>query len=264
MKSKRELSESYVKEYFSQNGTVSTWWEPEEETAVIYQPHYLRQKMDLLSLVNFKNKKVLDTGTRKGRFAIAFAKNGAKEVVAVDVSNEMLKIAKKRAENEGVDGKITFELGDIEQLKYENEFFDIACCMETFIHLPNPQKAMNEITRVCKKDGKIIVEAGIVAPPMPKSIINKFTRNIYYWKPMHPLRVFANRYFNKPIEKKKPKSNPVRAWYIEDDFLQLFKFAEITIERVVEYPTTRYNADFPKSCVIYATKHQNKIFGGEK
>jgi len=262
MKSKRELSESYVKEYFSQNGTVSTWWEPEEETAGIYQPHYLRQKMDLLRLVDFKNKKVLDAGTGKGRFAIVSAKNGAKEVIAVDLSNEMLKIAKKRAENEGVDGKITFELGDIEQLKYENMFFDIVCCMETFIHLPNPQKAMNEITRVSKNDGEIIVEAGIVAPPMPKSFINRFTRNIYYWKPMHPLRVFANRYYNKPIEKETTESNPVRAWYTKDDFSQLFEFAGIKIERVVEC-----REQFPKSCVIYAKKlniHSPQKFEGEK
>lgn len=46
--------------------------------------------------------------------------------------------------------------GDIENLNFKNEIFDVTCCMESFVHLPNPQIAMTELARVTKPGGLII------------------------------------------------------------------------------------------------------------
>lgn len=52
---------------------------------------------------------------------------------------------------------IEFCKGDIENLPFKSETFDIVNCMETLMHLPNPQEGMNELARVKKSGGSVIV-----------------------------------------------------------------------------------------------------------
>jgi len=49
--------------------------------------------------------------------------------------------------------------GDITELPIEDESFDYVLCTEVLEHVPEPLKAMKELTRICKKGGKIIITA---------------------------------------------------------------------------------------------------------
>lgn len=132
-----------VKDYFKKEGTVSKWWNPETGKLKF---HYDKEIKVLDE--NFQvdpNWRVLDVGTGRGRFAIWFAKKGCK-VTALDISEEMLKIAKKNARKEGAIEKIDFFLGDAENLSDFEQEFNIICCMELFDHLPNTKKAVREMT----------------------------------------------------------------------------------------------------------------------
>jgi ubiquinone/menaquinone biosynthesis C-methylase UbiE len=163
-----ELDRADVKEYFKKEKTVSEWWDPEEKPG-LFKELYIEQRKIVGSLFDAKNKIVLDAGTGKGRFAIDFADAGAECVYASDLSEEMLEIAKKRAGKRGVDGKIKFQSMDIENLQYEDNFFDFVCCMETFVHLPHPQQAMNELSRVTKPGGLVV---GSVTLPIKRWYLN--------------------------------------------------------------------------------------------
>lgn len=59
------------------------------------------------------NKKVLDCFTHTGSFALNCALNGAKEVTAVDISELALEQARKNAEINGLEDKITFVCADV-------------------------------------------------------------------------------------------------------------------------------------------------------
>jgi ubiquinone/menaquinone biosynthesis C-methylase UbiE len=152
---------------------VFTGWTPETRP----EKWLMSLPADVVKDTNPGGKVVLDAGTGKGRFAIAFAMGGACKVVAVDISPKMIKLAQRAAELCGVSDKISFEVGDVEDLKHTDNSFDIACCMATTMHLPSPEKAIAHLTRVCKVGGLIVVDASINEPPKQGPYWKSFTED---------------------------------------------------------------------------------------
>jgi len=147
----------YVKKYFRRSGTVSKWWDVDDK------PGWLRRIFEkkqffVRKLFDPHGKVVLDVGAGKGRFAIDFALAGAEQVFALDISGEMLQIAKNKARKAGILEKITFITGDAENLNLRDDVFDASVCIGTFVHLTNPRKAMNELVRVTKPGGEILAD----------------------------------------------------------------------------------------------------------
>ncbi len=64
----------------------------------------------------------------------------------------MIKIAQKRL-GEGVEMKVT----DSENLPWADSSFDIVTCILSFHHYPDPSKSLNEITRIMKNNGHLIL-----------------------------------------------------------------------------------------------------------
>ena len=137
----------------------------------------MRLPSDVVKDTEPKGKIVLDVGTGKGRFAVVFAQAGAEKVVAVDISPHMLGLASESANRYGVSDKISFEIGDVENLKYPDNSFDIVCCMATTVHLPYPDKAISELVRVCKIGGLVVVDAPIDEPPKQGPYWKSFTED---------------------------------------------------------------------------------------
>ncbi len=106
----------------------------------------------LLSLE--KGKSVLDIGCGTGNFSLKLAKRGYR-VVGVDVSEEMLAIAEKRAAADGVD--IEFILMDAHRLDFADESFDCVFSMAVFEFLEDPEKVLEEMFRAGKPGGTIIM-----------------------------------------------------------------------------------------------------------
>lgn len=97
---------------------------------------------------------ILDIGCGTGNFSIKLAKKGCK-VIGIDVSDEMLDIARVKALKEGLE--IEFHNMNVYDLKFDNETFDGAFSMAAFEFITEPDKALEEIFRVIKKDGSILV-----------------------------------------------------------------------------------------------------------
>jgi SAM-dependent methyltransferase len=142
-----------TKDYFVSKGTISKWWNVDKGHLSFHYNKEL-QVLDENFIVN-PAWNVLDIGTGKGRFAIYFAKKGCK-VDAVDISEEMLSIAKENAKKEGVSDKITFILGDAEDLTNLKKEYDVVSCMETLDHLPDIEKSIQEIRGRIKSKGYFV------------------------------------------------------------------------------------------------------------
>lgn len=101
------------------------------------------------------NGKVLDVATGTGDVALWIAQNTqAESVTGVDFSQNMINKAKLRAKDKNLE--INLSVGDIGNLSYnDNEFDTVICCLG-FCWFTEREKALNEITRVCKNNGKII------------------------------------------------------------------------------------------------------------
>jgi len=97
-----------------------------------------------------KGDRVLDAGCGSGQDSIFLAKQGF-EVWGIDISNEAIKKAKKNKEKYKLEN-LHFLVGDIQNLKFEDEFFDAIYSGWVLHNLPL-EKPASEIHRVLKKRG---------------------------------------------------------------------------------------------------------------
>lgn len=113
-----------------------------------------------------RSDRVLDLGTGTGLVARLAAKLGA-SVVGIDHSEGMLGRARLKAEQAGVASLASFEAMDAEALALEDASFDAAASLYVVRHLPNPQAAINELHRVLRPGGRLVIAVG--ARPSPFS-----------------------------------------------------------------------------------------------
>ena len=97
--------------------------------------------------------KILDIGTGPGFFPVILAEAGY-YVTAVDYTQEMLDTSKKNAGN--LCKKITFYKMDAQNLKFEDESFDVIISRNLTWNLKDPKKAYREWQRVLKPGGKLL------------------------------------------------------------------------------------------------------------
>ncbi|VUT27866.1 MAG: hypothetical protein SYNGOMJ08_00418 [Candidatus Syntrophoarchaeum sp. GoM_oil] len=96
--------------------------------------------------------KILDIGTGNGSLALLLAEMGH-DVVGIDISKEMLSVARKKAEERGVNPDLG--IGDAESLEFKDESFDAVVSRIVLWTLPHPEKAISEWKRVLKAGGKV-------------------------------------------------------------------------------------------------------------
>ncbi|MBS4534315.1 methyltransferase domain-containing protein [Clostridium sp. D2Q-14] len=102
----------------------------------------------------FEGKRILDIGCGTGNYSIRLAKLGY-EVVGIDISDEMLDIAKEKAKGKKLD--IEFYNMDIYDLKFDDNEFDGAFSMAAFEFVEDTEKALDEIFRVIKSEGQVLI-----------------------------------------------------------------------------------------------------------
>jgi ubiquinone/menaquinone biosynthesis C-methylase UbiE len=76
-------------------------------------------------------------------------------IITLDVSNEMLNVARKRGAKLSMD--VSFLLGDGETLPFPDKSFDTVVSSLTTCTFPNPLAALGEMRRVCKSEGKLLL-----------------------------------------------------------------------------------------------------------
>ena len=102
------------------------------------------------------NKKVLELGCSAGRFYFLFEKENPLSVVGIDISEEMLNIAKERAAAQG--SKVKFIQGDISNLDlFINEKFDFIFSSTTFHYIKDIRGLFNKIYNALEDSGIFIV-----------------------------------------------------------------------------------------------------------
>ena len=119
-------------------------------------------------LVELKgNEYVLDVGTGTGRTAIQMAKRlTTGKLVGIDIWDTMElggnspERAYKNAEIEDVKEKVEFKFGNVLEIPFNDDVFDIVTCSSVLNNLPGEEKrikALKEILRVLKPKGKCML-----------------------------------------------------------------------------------------------------------
>lgn len=93
----------------------------------------------------------IDCGTAP-MISLLKEKYPSKKYTGIDLTPKMIEVAKsKNLDN------TEFVVGDAENLPFKNNSFDIIINSQSFHHYPNPQNFFNEVSRVLKPNGKLIL-----------------------------------------------------------------------------------------------------------
>lgn len=97
-------------------------------------------------------QRILDVAAGTGTSAIPAARRGA-DVVATDLTPELLDVGRATARAEGVD--LTWQTADAEALPFGDASFDVVMSSIGVMFAPHHQPAADELVRVCRPGGKI-------------------------------------------------------------------------------------------------------------
>lgn len=116
---------------------------------LMYGEHMVRYEAALAAV---KNKIVLDIASGSGYGTQMLAKS-AKRVYGVDISAEAVEYAKKNYNATNIE----YLVGDAASIPLPDESIDTVVSFETIEHIPEYKKFLQEIRRVMKPDGVLIV-----------------------------------------------------------------------------------------------------------
>jgi len=103
--------------------------------------------------IDWTNKKVLDVGCGDGKLSMGVLKRTrAKELIGIDLSKEKISKAK-----EIQDSRLEFIVSDASNLPFDNEEFDIIFSNIAFQQFKDKEKSLNEMYRVLKDKGEVII-----------------------------------------------------------------------------------------------------------
>ena len=142
-------------------------------------------------------QRVLDVASGTGNAAIPAAKTGA-DVVASDLTPELLEAGRARAEAEGVE--LEWAEADAHDLPFEDASFDVVMSSIGVMFAPFHQKAADELVRVCRPGGTI----GLLSWT-PEGMIGALFRAMGSFMPPPP-----------------PGAQPPPLWGSEDHLRELF------------------------------------------
>lgn len=100
----------------------------------------------------------LDVGTGPGQLPMKICKQcEAVTFYAIDMSDAMLLTGASEAFRDGLDRRVIFQRGDGKEIPFEDQSFDHVICNSVVHHLEDPLVMLNEIARVVKPGGGILI-----------------------------------------------------------------------------------------------------------
>ena len=99
--------------------------------------------------------RLLDFGCGPGTISVGLARAVAPgEMHGVDMAESLIELARSVAQSQGQDNAI-FHVGDVTDLTFEDNFFDVAHCRSVLMHVPDTAAVLSEVKRVLKPGGII-------------------------------------------------------------------------------------------------------------
>lgn len=130
----------------------------------------------VVKIVNAGNpESILDVATGTGDMAIMFAEGGAKQVTGQDISPGMLGIAKEKSKKLKLDDQIQFQIGDAENMPFDDGYFDVVTVSYGIRNFEDLKKGLREILRVLNEKGRLV----ILETSVPKSALMRFGYGIH-------------------------------------------------------------------------------------
>ena len=122
-------------------------------------------------LPDLANKSVLDLGCGYGELSKLFAEQGAKRVLACDISKNMIDLANKYNHHENIEFKVL----SMEELNLVNEKFDVVFSSLAFHYIEDYDKLISDISERLNPNGILLFSQEHPVTTAP--ILDKETKN---------------------------------------------------------------------------------------
>jgi ubiquinone/menaquinone biosynthesis C-methylase UbiE len=134
----------------------------------------------------------IDLGCGPGLLVITLAKRSTDlRITGVDLSPEMLKQAESYAIESGVEDRVSFKVGNAQEIPFNDHSIDLVVSTLSLHHWKNPIAVMNEIARVLRPGGAYIIfdlRRDMIAPVW-----------LFFWLITHFIVPIPLRKMNEPM-----------------------------------------------------------------
>lgn len=125
-----------------------------------YSPVYPVVTSQIIDAFGIKEGICIDIGAGPAPLSISLAKATSLKIYALDISDEILGIAKKNINNEALEERITPILGDVHNLPFDDEFADLIVSRGSMFFWNDLESGFKEIYRVLKHGGGAYIGGG--------------------------------------------------------------------------------------------------------
>ena len=147
---------------------------------------------------------LLDVACGTADSTVALARiNENVRVEGIDISEKMLEMGEKKAEKQGLKGKIGFSVSCAENICFKDDTFDAVMVAFGVRNFSDRERGLKEILRVLKPGGTLVV----LELSEPRSVVVRWFYNLYF-KNVLPLigkrvsgHADAYRYLQQTVEK---------------------------------------------------------------
>ncbi len=193
----------------------------------IYEEHKIRYRFAAGYAVG---KRVLDIACGSGYGSQILGQAGAKEVWGGDISYDAIDFAKSSHSGEDVH----FRVMEASDLPFEDDSFEMVVSFETIEHLDNPKLFIQEIYRVLKPNGKLILSTPNKSATRRLNISNPY--HIYEFKQnelLDTLNDFSHIdfYYQRPLEPMSWRQKVLHQLYFIYTKLPFFYFLKYLVPK---------------------------------
>jgi len=135
----------------SMEGGLATWYAKITRKDLSEFERLARELVQVLP----RNSRILEIAPGPGYLCIALAKLGPFKVTGLDISQSFVRMASLSAKREGVVAR--FIHGSASDIPLEDGLFDLIVCRAAFKNFSEPLKALNEMHRVLKPEGRAVI-----------------------------------------------------------------------------------------------------------
>jgi phosphatidylethanolamine/phosphatidyl-N-methylethanolamine N-methyltransferase len=108
-----------------------------------------------VDIINSRSGRVLEVGVGTGLSLPAYRRD--LEIVGIDLSPEMLQKARERVASERLANVSGLYEMDASDLRFPDGSFDTVVAMYVMTVVPEPEKVMRELARVCRPGGEVLL-----------------------------------------------------------------------------------------------------------
>jgi ubiquinone/menaquinone biosynthesis C-methylase UbiE len=106
----------------------------------------------------FDRGRIIDVGCGFGGMDIVLARQFAdSEIVGIDLSDPLLRLATQSAQAAGLGDRVRFEKADVHQIPYDDDSFDAVISINMVHLVDDPVQMLNEIERILSPDGCLFI-----------------------------------------------------------------------------------------------------------